>query len=108
MGHCTEDSKKQLRPEMRCCRKQDPYLLQNWLWCEHGTVDLQDLLFLNKVLSPCLDDVVLQGTPNRPEVVQTTDTCQEKEVKSCHRCKMVQNCIVWGKCPPFSVFPSAG
>lgn len=70
-------------------KKKDPYLLQNRLWCKHGTVNLQDLLFLNKVLSPCLDDVVLQSTPNRPKVIQTTDTCKEKKVKKHGRCKTV-------------------
>jgi len=74
---------------MTRCRKKDPYLLQNRLWREHGTVDLQDLLFLNKVLSPCLDDVVFQSTPDRPEVIQTTDTCKDKKVKKHAKCETV-------------------
>lgn len=49
--------------------------LEHRLGRQHCAVDLQDLLLLDKVLPPNLQDVVLQGTTHGPEVIQTTDTC---------------------------------
>ena len=46
------------------------HLLEHGLGSQHGAVDLQDLLLLDEVLSPHLQDVVLQGTTHRAEVVQ--------------------------------------
>ena len=46
------------------------HLLEHRLRGQHGAVDLQDLLLLDEVLSPHLQDVVLQGTPHRAKVVQ--------------------------------------
>lgn len=82
---------------MTCCKKTDSYLLQNWLWCEHGTVNLQDLLFLYKVLSPCLDDVILQSTSNGPKVIQTTDTCKGEKGTSVLGVRWYELAISGGK-----------
>lgn len=49
-------------------------LLEDSLGGEHGAVDLQDLLLLDEVLPPCLQDVVLQSTADGPKVIQPTYT----------------------------------
>lgn len=48
--------------------------LEDGLGGEHGAVDLQDLLLLDEVLPPRLQDVVLQGAAHRPKVVQAAHT----------------------------------
>ena len=49
-------------------------LLEDRLGGEHGAVDLQDLLLLDEVLPPGLQDIVLKGTAHRAEVVQAAHT----------------------------------
>lgn len=46
--------------------------LEDGLGREHRAVDLQNLLLVDEVLPPCLQDVVLQSAADRPEIVQTT------------------------------------
>lgn len=50
------------------------HLLEDRLGGQHGAVDLQDLLLLDEVLPPGLQDVVLQGTAHGAEVVQAAHT----------------------------------
>ena len=50
------------------------HVLEDGLRGQHGAVDLQDLLLLDEVLPPRLQDVVLQGTAHRAEVIQATHT----------------------------------
>jgi len=49
-------------------------LLEDRLWGQHGAVNLEDLLLLDEVLPPDLQDVVLQGTAHRAEVIQAAHT----------------------------------
>lgn len=50
------------------------HLLEDGLGGQHGAVDLQDLLLLDEVLPPGLQDVVLQGAAHRAEVIQAAHT----------------------------------
>lgn len=50
------------------------HLLEDRLRSQHGAIDLQDLLLLDEVLPPHLQDVVLQGTANRAKVIQAAHT----------------------------------
>lgn len=58
-----------------CNKSITEHLLEDRLGGQHGAVDFQDLLLLDKVLPPGLQDVVLQGTAHRAEIIQTTHTC---------------------------------
>lgn len=49
-------------------------LLEDRLWGQHGAVDLQNLLLLDEVLPPHLQDVVLQGAADRAKVIQAAHT----------------------------------
>ena len=65
------------KPEKHCFKEKGPsvgHLLEDILWGEHGTVNLQNLLLLDEVLPPGLQDVVLQGTAHRAKVIETTHT----------------------------------
>lgn len=69
--------------------------LEDRLRRQHCAVDLQDLLLLDEVLPPNLQDVVLQGTAHGAKVIQTTDTCttlciSEKTLKDLHICKNLE------------------
>lgn len=69
--------------------------LEDRLRCQHCAVNLQDLLFLDEVLPPNLQDVVLQGTAHGAKVIQTTDTCttlciSKKTRKDLHICKNLE------------------
>ena len=55
-------------------RRVEGHLLEDGLGGEHGAVDLQDLLLLDEVLPPHLQDVVLQGAADRAEVIQAAHT----------------------------------
>lgn len=48
--------------------------LEDGLGREHRAVNLQNLLLVDEVLPPCLQDVVLQSAADRPEIVQTAHT----------------------------------
>lgn len=48
--------------------------LEDRLRRQHCAVDLQDLLLLDEVLPPNLQDVVLQSAAHGAKVIQTTDT----------------------------------
>lgn len=49
-------------------------ILEDRLRSQHCTVNLQDLLLLDEVLPPGLQDVVLQGASHGAKVVQATHT----------------------------------
>lgn len=48
--------------------------LEDGLGRKHGAVDLQNLLLVDEVLPPRLQDVVLQSAADRPEIIQTAHT----------------------------------
>lgn len=48
-----------------------PRMFEYNMWGDAGTVDLEHIFFEDKELPPELFDVVLDGTTNRPEVIET-------------------------------------
>lgn len=57
------------------CSSHNPvHVLEDGFRRQHGAVNFQNLLLLNEVLPPGLQDVILQGTAHRTEVIEATHT----------------------------------